>query len=350
MRVLLLVLALAAPHAHAQTGRIQIVHTSPDPALRTLDVYLNDELRPELDGLGFREATPWLEFPAGRAISVVVTRPGSAGQVPYVGTQTVVVEDSVDQYLLIDGILQDVDAPQPGLAFRVGRLRMGRGRARFGSDPLDRYTRVGIYHAAPDMGAYTYDLFASADGSGLVVQAPVDYGQATGFIHLPAGDYVFRTRGIPEFGAFTVSASQVGARGDGDTVLLFFSGYVDGEARGLPGLGFHAVLGDGTVRDLYPIAIPSGASPAQGLAGLRVAPNPVRGRSTLRIERDAPGVVRVEIVDTLGRVVWRGPSEAVAAGETALALDTDGLAPGPYGIRLVDARGAVRAGVFTVAR
>ena len=355
MRVLVLsaLVALASSASHSQgVGRIQVVHTSPDLALETLDVYLDDELRPELDGLGFREATPWMEFPAGKAVSVVVTRAGSDDQIPYIGTQTVVVEDSIDHYILIDGILQNVDAPQPGIAFRVGRLRLSRrGGITFGPDPLDRYTRVGVYHASPDMGTFTYDLFKSVGGGGLVMQNPVGYGQASGFISLPAGDYVFRPSRIPEFGNFVVSSTQVAANGGGDTVLLFFSGYVDGEARGLPGLGLHAVLGDGTVRDMYAIAIPTAESPARAGVALRVAPNPVRGRASVQIEREMPGRFYVDVSDALGRIVWRSADVSVAAGEVDLPLGTDGLAPGAYGVRVVDLEaGTVQTGLFTVSR
>lgn len=352
MRALLVLAAFLriAPALAAQgTGRIQVVHTSPDPAVQTLDVYLDDELRLELDGLGFREATPWLEFPAGQAVSVVVTRPGSGGQVPYLATNTIVVEDSVDHYVLIDGVLQDVESPQPGVPFRAARVR-AVPRFWIGNDPLDRYARVLLYNASPDLADLRYDFFVSADGSG-AVGFSLDYSTVSVPFRAPAGDYVFRTAGLPEFGSFSVNAGQIDSEGSGDEVLLFFSGYADGDARGLPGLGFHAVRRNGAVLDLFPVAIPAAEPVASGSPHARVVPNPARGAAAVVVERDLAGPVHVEVLDVLGRVVWRSPTQPLAAGASRLPLDTGKLAPGAYGVRVVDAeRGTVRTATFTVAR
>ena len=72
---------------------------------------------------------------------------------------------------------------------------------------------------------------------------------------------------------------------------------------------------------------------------LRVGPNPTRAGLTVDVAGVAPGAVRVQVIDALGRVVRH---ESVRSnGEARVELDVRGLRPGPYVVRVLTAQGAL---------
>ena len=74
------------------------------------------------------------------------------------------------------------------------------------------------------------------------------------------------------------------------------------------------------------------AAPSVPLA-LRVAPNPARASTTLRVELAGPARVEVELADLRGRVVLRDARE-LPGGEVSVPLDVSGLAAGVYVARV----------------
>ena len=70
------------------------------------------------------------------------------------------------------------------------------------------------------------------------------------------------------------------------------------------------------------------------VALLAPVPNPFRSATTLRFRVDAATDVQLDVVDALGRRVLR-VERSVEAGEHAVPLRGDALAPGPYVVRLV---------------
>ncbi|RPI73701.1 MAG: DUF4397 domain-containing protein, partial [Ignavibacteriales bacterium] len=59
----------------AQTARLQVIHNAADPGAASVDIYLNGSLL--LDNFGFRNATPFIDAPAGIPINIGVAGPNS---------------------------------------------------------------------------------------------------------------------------------------------------------------------------------------------------------------------------------------------------------------------------------
>lgn len=88
--------------------------------------------------------------------------------------------------------------------------------------------------------------------------------------------------------------------------------------------------------------VASEPDPAAASLGLTVGPNPARGPVTVRYTLGAAATVRLRVVDVRGREVW-AVDAARSAGAHADRLDTSGLAPGVYAVRLdTPGGGAVR--------
>lgn len=84
------------------------------------------------------------------------------------------------------------------------------------------------------------------------------------------------------------------------------------------------------------------------LVGLRAYPNPTGGPVTIELTQTTPGEVTISLLDTQGRVVQEIHRGGASDGQR-WAVETAGLAPGAYVVRVVSASGAATAGL-TVAR
>ena len=81
----LLLIGFFAPSLMAQNGptaQLQIIHNAPDPAVDTVDIYVNGEAF--LSGVAFRQATAFTEVPAATDLDIQIA-PAGAGIANAVG-------------------------------------------------------------------------------------------------------------------------------------------------------------------------------------------------------------------------------------------------------------------------
>jgi len=85
----------------------------------------------------------------------------------------------------------------------------------------------------------------------------------------------------------------------------------------------------------------AGAAASHGVVpfGVRVRPNPSRGRATVDVAIDRPGRVVVEVLDVLGRRVIEHRLDAPAPALYALPIDAGALPAGVYVVRAVHSAG-----------
>jgi hypothetical protein len=122
-------------------------------------------------------------------------------------------------------------------------------------------------------------------------------------------------------------------------------------AVGVPGLGelIGSPSGAGRVY-VYAFGLPSAGEvePDVERASLVVSPNPFADGTTLSVSLAAPAVVRLDVLDVLGRTVATLLDGPLSAGTHAARLDGASLAPGVYAVRLTaDGRSVTRTLVRT---
>ena len=176
--------------------------------------------------------------------------------------------------------------------------------------------RIG--DSAPSVGAYVYERSVAADGPVWEAVAKLETATAGA----PFG-------GIDGVG---VSGSLAVAGNDGDDTAGVDAGIVFA----------YDLAGVLTAAEDAPVASPLGLA-------VSVAPNPSRGRTTVRFTLDAAGPVRVEVLDVLGRRARAVELGARGAGAHAEPFDLGGLAPGLYVVR-VRAGGAAGTARVVIAR
>lgn len=109
-----------------------------------------------------------------------------------------------------------------------------------------------------------------------------------------------------------------------------------------------SVLGDA---GLYRLVSSAGVG-SDGVASagkMMVVPNPAGGETVLRLSVGAPGLVRIDVVDLLGRAVISREA-MVDAGVREIRLETAALPPGSYTVTAVERSGRSQRARFIVAR
>ena len=97
------------------------------------------------------------------------------------------------------------------------------------------------------------------------------------------------------------------------------------------------------------VAVGTGAAPETGARLSPPQPNPAGRGASVRVRLDAPGPLRLSVVDALGREVARVADGVLPAGEHRFGLGAAALPAGTYAVRLV-AGGRVTSRPWTVAR
>jgi hypothetical protein len=223
----------------AQTARLQVIHNAADPGAVAVDIYLNGTLL--LDNFGFREATPYIDAPAGTPINIGVAGPNSTSAADTIKNFNVTLTPNETYVAIANGVLDPNSfASNPdgrNTAFTLFVKAMARENGS--SSNVDFF----VLHGSTD--APTVDVLARRVAT-LVDGAA--YGDITDYISVPATSYILDV--TPGNDNSTIVASfQADLSGlSGGAAVVFASGFLspvqnqDGEA-----FGIFAALPNGTV-------------------------------------------------------------------------------------------------------
>lgn len=225
-------------------ARLQVVHNSPYAAAATVDVYVNGGLLPALDDFSFRDATPYIDVPAGVELTLDITAANSA---PVFST-TVTLEGGETYVAIADG---DPTLAEGDSAFGIFVSDMGRESAETAGN-----VELLVFHGAPD--APTVDVIAR-DVATLVDD--ISYPEFdSDYVSVPAGAYTVDI--TPGDDNDTVVASfEADLSGAADAaVVVAASGFLSPSSDEDPGFGLLAVFANGDTA-LLPAAVDEAFSP-----------------------------------------------------------------------------------------
>jgi hypothetical protein len=223
----------------AQTARLQVIHNAADPGAVAVDIYLNGSLL--LDNFGFRDATPYIDAPAGTPINIGVAGPNSTSAADTIKNFNVTLTPNETYFAIANGVLSPGSfASNPdgrSTAFTLFVKAMARENGT--SSNVDFF----VLHGSTD--APTVDVLARRVAT-LVDGAA--YGDITDYISVPAASYILDV--TPGNDNSTIVASfEADLSGlSGGAAVVFASGFLnpvqnqDGEA-----FGIFAALPNGTV-------------------------------------------------------------------------------------------------------
>lgn len=312
------VLELDIPYAN-----VQIIHNSPAPAAANVDVYVNAGLIiRDWDGLEFRQATEYLEFPALIPTTIGFAAAGSNGiqdTIPGLST-TLTLEEDENYIVLAQGNIGTGFAANPdGINTNFGLKVITNARQSANNSSQVEFV---IVHGAPD--APTVDVLAN---NSVELANDLRYNDNTPYIGVAPASYAINLTSAARDTTIVTFRADLSSLA-GATAVVFASGYLDPSANnnGLA-FGLFAALEDGTV-----IALP--VDPGTSISRLTVNnmslyPNPANKLATLSFESEVAGSYKVVVKDQQGRVV-RQINEEISAGINKISISVEGLASGLY--------------------
>ena len=239
--------------ASAQTARVQVIHNSPYAEAAVVDVYINDDLT--LDDFAFRDATPFIDLPAGVPVKIDITGADAADN--SVPVFTADLADGLPEATLM--VVADGDPLNRDGNPAFGVFISEAQEAAADAANVD----VLVFHGAPD--APTVDV--AARGVGVVVD-DISFGEFTeGYLALPPASFELDIQTADNSAtAASFAADLSGAAGAAIGVLA--SGFLAPASDMDPGFGLLAVFADGTTA-LLPAIDP----PADPMARVQVIHN-----------------------------------------------------------------------------
>jgi hypothetical protein len=228
----------------AQTARLQVIHNAADPGAVSVDIYLNGGLL--LDNFGFRDATPYIDAPAGTPINIGVAGPNSTSAADTIKNFNVTLTANETYVAIANGVLDPNSfASNPdGRSTAFTLLVKAMARENGTSSDVDFF----VLHGSTD--APTVDVLARRVAT-LVDDAA--YGDITNYITVPAASYILDvTPGSDNstiVASFEADLSGLG----GGAAVVFASGFLDPSAnQNGEAFGIFAALPTGDV-----VAFPS---------------------------------------------------------------------------------------------
>ncbi|MBK9292531.1 MAG: DUF4397 domain-containing protein [Bacteroidetes bacterium] len=247
---LLSLLLFAAVATFAQTARVQVIHNAADAAAQSVDVWLNNSKL--LSDFAFRQATPFVDAPAGTPITISIQPPGSTSASNPIWSQTYTLEAGNTYVLVANGLVSQGNY-NPFKPFDVYVKPMAKEASSSGNT-----TDVLVFHGATD--APTVDVVETGAGAGTVIDN-MAYGQFAGYLSLPTADYVLDVR--DETGTVTVARyaaplQTLGLGGQALTVLA--SGFLNpADNSNGPAFGLYVALASGGELIPLPLYTPPSA-------------------------------------------------------------------------------------------
>ncbi|MDG5768075.1 DUF4397 domain-containing protein [Balneolales bacterium ANBcel1] len=327
--------------ASEETARAQIIHNAADPAAETVDIYVNGDLF--VEALSFREATAFVDVPAGVALTIEIYPAGAdpAGDAAYTldGANFAAGETYT---VIANGVLTDGFAPNPDGTSTAFDLFVVEGSAETAADGgVDFF----IWHGATDVPAV--DVWVQ-DGPVLVTGAA--YTAHTDLISVDASPYtiLIGLEGSSETGdaLFEFMADLSGADGLGAAVLA--SGFLSpGDNQGGASLTLLVALPDGTTLVLDPEGVSTNAGTFVDQPELfqlaQNYPNPFNPTTQIAITLPESSDVTLEVFNIQGQRVATLAEGRREAGVHSVTFDASSLSSGLYLYR-------IQAGTFSDVR
>jgi hypothetical protein len=239
--------------AFSQTARIQAIHNSPDAATAIVDVYLTTTLGSSLliDDFEFRNASPFIDAPAGSPISISFA-PSTSGSIldAIPGLTFNFTLTSGSTYILVaDGIFSSTGY-SPIQPFDIKVYNMGREMSNIAGN-----TDVLVHHGSTD--APTVDVRERTLGATVVNNA--SYPDFTSYLELPNADYILDVQTADGLNTVASYSAPLAVLGLQDSALIVVaSGFLNPAINsGGPAFGLYVALPEGGAL----IQLPSAASP-----------------------------------------------------------------------------------------
>ncbi|MGH1366308.1 MAG: DUF4397 domain-containing protein [Calditrichia bacterium] len=307
------------------TARVQVIHNAADPGAAVVDIYLNGGIL--LDDFAFRDATAFIDAPAGTPIDIGVAGPNSGGVGDTLANFNVTLTPGETYVVIANGVLDpSAFAPNPdGRSTAFGLFINPTGQEASTDVNTVEFSAL---HGSSD--APTVDVVARGVAT-LVDDAA--YGDITGYVGVPAASYtldVTDASGSTVVASFTADLSGLA----GGAAQVFASGFLTPSAnQNGPAFGLFAALPNGDVVEFSPIVGIEDDLLDGTINNFELEqnyPNPFNPTTTIRYSIPQSSDVTVTIFNIAGQKVATLVSERQSAGAYTLDFNAAQFPSGVY--------------------
>lgn len=314
--------------ASAQTARLQVIHNAADVAADPVDIYLNGTLL--LNDFGFREATPFIDAPAGVVLNIGVAPSTSTSVNDTLVNFQATLENGGSYVVIANGVLDPNSyAANPdgrSTAFTLFVKPMARESAN--GSGVDFF----VVHGSTD--APTVDVIARNVAT-LVDNAA--YGDITDYINVPAASYTLDITPGDDNSTIVASFAADLSGLEGGSAVVFASGFLDPSMNqnGEP-FGIFAALSDGTVVGFSTVTSAEDnnvAVPAK--YGLNQNyPNPFNPTTNINFSIPEQQLVKLKVYNAIGQEVATLVNDIMNQGNYSVKFDANDFSSGVYFYKL----------------
>ncbi|MCB9200272.1 MAG: DUF4397 domain-containing protein [Flavobacteriales bacterium] len=314
------------PAASIPMARVQVMHNSADAAASSVDVWLNDGLL--LDDFAFRTASPFVDAQAGVPFDVTIAGPGSTDTTSAVARYTYEL-DADETYILVANGIVSGSGYMPVQPFDIYVFGGARETATSGAGNTD----ILVFHGSTD--APTVSVVETAVLGGATLVSNMSYGEFgnNAYLEPPTNDYTLEIQagGTPVV-AYDAPLATLGLQGEAITVLA--SGFLDPTMNSNgPAFGLWVALAGGG--PLVELPISTSVNELDRLTGFTAWPNPANDILYVDLNTVEGLQASMVLTDMTGRTVRRTDGLNLAAGESRLVMDMQGLSEGLYQLSIV---------------
>ena len=321
--------------AYSPKARLQVIHNSADLAADPVDVYLwngtTNSLVVKLDDFAFRQATPFVDVPAGDSLAVIFAGSTSTSETDQVITTIPVgaLADNEKYVVFANGVVDPNSyAANPDSKSTAFGLLVKAPAKEMSSDS----TKVQFFVLHGSTDAPTVDVIARGVAT-LVDNAA--YSDITDYISVPAASYILDV--TPGTDNNTIVASfQADLSGlAGGSAVVFASGFLDPSAnQNGSSFGLYAALVDGTVipfsSTLTSINETSSGQVLNSYSLLQNYPNPFNPSTKIEFSLPAKQAVSLKVFNLLGQEIATLVNREMNEGNYNINFDASGLSSGIY--------------------
>jgi len=233
------------PGVAPEIARVQVIHNSADLAADTVDVWLNDVLL--LDNFAFRQATPFVDAPAGAEITIAVKGKDSTDPSNPLWSKNYTLDNNGVYILIASGIVS-ASGYIPATPFDIAVFPNAREWATSSNN-----TDVLIYHGITDVPPV--DILEMEAGT---LVDNISYGTYDGYLSLPTADYIIV---VTDSSGVRTLTRRIGPLAtlelEGAALTVFASGFAEPDSNsGGPAASLYAASSGGLVVELPPYEAP----------------------------------------------------------------------------------------------
>lgn len=215
------------------TARVQILHNSPYASAAEVDVYLDGGLLGPLNDFAFRDATPFIDVPAGVEVQIDITAPDATDNASPVFSDTVTLEEGKSYVVAAQGD-PGVSAGTTAFGLTVTDIAQESAMTAGNAEFL-------VLHGSPD--APPVDVVAREVG--LLVDDIAYPEFDTGYLSVAPDEYIVDITPAADNDTTVASFLADLSGAAGAAIVVAASGFLTPPAETDPGFGLLAVFPNG---------------------------------------------------------------------------------------------------------